>query len=53
MEVLEDIKKLKEEYPRVQKRTKVLSVYDKKLLEYLTIYEEFDAEFTRKCTTEE
>ena len=53
VKVLEDIKKLKEEFPRIQRRTKVLSVYDKKLLEYLTIYEEFDTEVTRKHTTEE
>ena len=50
---MDDIKKLKEEFPRIQRRTKVLSVYNKKILEYLTIYDEFDTEVTRKRTTEE
>ena len=53
VEVMEDIEKLKEEFPRIQRRTNVLSVYDKKLLEHLRIYEEFNLEVTRKHTTEE
>ena len=52
-EVFEEIKKLKEKYPRVQKRSKAVSVYDKELENFLKIYQEFEEEFTRKCTLEE